>query len=474
MYSRRPKQVAAGRTEVQRMILLPLLVLLAGCGAGEAPRGSLPAGQDRPLLLLVTPGSVVDVDAVAHVSVKAAGADSTITLSPGSHGLAVAGRRVTGTFAGVGAVRVSVASRDSDGVLKTIQFNIVAPAPEPGRPVLPDRPFTYDDLQLDLPPSYRESRQSGAPYWDTTPETNPVSDAGATLGRVLFYDKRLSSTNTHSCGTCHQQKHGFAEPRSFSVGATGEPTRRNAMGLANVRYSLRDRFFADARVRTLESLALIPIQDHVEMANTLPNMVAKLQATDFYPPLFQAAFGSAQISADRVGMALAQFLRSLISYRAKVDTAYPEGGNSRFPEATPGFTAQENEGLKLLIDGNCLHCHVDRVLTMVDPSNTGLDVESVDPGQGDGTFRAASLRNIRHTAPYMHDGRFQSLREVIDHYDTGVKPAQSLSPLLRVRNGDAPRRLNLTERQKRALEAALDTFTDSAMLEDPKFSDPFH
>jgi cytochrome c peroxidase len=113
------------------------------------------------------------------------------------------------------------------------------------------------------------------------------------------------------------------------------------------------------------------------------------------------------------------------------------------------------------------------VLTMVDPSNNGLDLESADPGQGEGTFRAASLRNIRRTAPYMHDGRFVTLREVIDHYDHGIKAAEALSPLLRVRNGDEPRRLNLTERQKRALEAALDTFTDSAMLEDPKFSDPF-
>jgi cytochrome c peroxidase len=244
------------------------------------------------------------------------------------------------------------------------------------------------------------------------------------------------------------------------------------MALANVRYSLRNRYFADGRVRTLESLVLVPIQDHIEMANTLPNLVTKLGATDFYPPMFAAAFGTPQIDADRISRALAQFLRALISHRAPVDTAYADGDASRFPLPAAGFTAQQNEGLKLLIDGNCLHCHVDRVLTMVDPSNNGLDLESADAGQG-GTFRAASLSNIRQSAPYMHDGRFATLREVIDHYDHGIKPAPALSPLLRVLNGDAPRRLHLTESQKLALEAILDTLTDQAMLEDPKFSDPF-
>jgi len=448
------------------------LVLLAGCGNG----GRLPAVEtvtpEPDALVIVAPGSQVDVD----VARRFAGLGSTglqVRLSPESHGLHVVDNRVTGIFAGVGAVRVSVVATDDRGATSSGVFNIVAPAPEPGRPILPTTPHVYADSALDLPPAYEASRRSGAPYWDTTPQSNPVTNAGATLGRVLFYDRRLSSTNTHSCGTCHQQAHGFADPRPFSTGVTGEPTRRNAMGLANVRYSLRDRYFSDARVRTLEALALEPIQDPVEMANSLPRLVARLRATDFYPPLFQAAFGSPQITAERIGMALAQFLRSLISYRARLDSVYPEGGANAFPGPSPLFTARENEGLRLLIEGNCLHCHVDPVLTMVDPSNNGLDLESVDPGQGGGTFRAASLRNIRQTAPYMHDGRFATLREVIDHYDSGIKPSSSLSPVLRERNSDAPRRLNLTRRQKDALEAILDAFTDQAMLEDQKFSDPF-
>lgn len=451
-----------------RPISWSLLLLLAGCGSGGDTRSASPQFADDPALVLVTAGSSVDVD-VQRLLAAGDGAPLQLRLSPEAHGLSVAGGRVRGVFQGVGAVRVSVWSGASIGR----ELVIAAPAPEPGQPDLPASTYTYDDFQLGLPAPYLASRRSGAPFWDTTPGSNPVTNAGATLGRVLFYDKRLSSTNTHSCGSCHQQAHGFADPRPRSLGATGEPTPRNAMGLTNARYSLRNRYFADGRVRTLESLALMPIQDHLELANTLPNLVSKLRATAFYPLLFQAAFGTPEINADRIGMALAQFVRALVSYRAPVDAAYPEGSGNEFPRPTPKFTALQNQGLKLLIEGNCLHCHVDRVLTMVDPSNNGLDLESADPGQGGGTFRAASLRNIGRTAPYMHDGRFATLREVIDHYDHGIKAAPSLSPLLRVLNGDAPRRLNLTEPQKQALESILETFTDRAMLEDPKFSDPF-
>ena len=452
-------------------LLMPLLI--AGCGfrgdGGKPQQAASAEGQ----LVLVSPGSAVDIDVVGVGSPPGPEQQVRVQLSADAHGLVVAGTRIHGTFAGVGAVRVTLTmARDQDaGVLR--EFNIVAPAPEPGEPRLPAEPAVYEDFRLGMPAAYVESRRSGAPFWDTTPESNPVTDAGAALGRVLFYDKRLSATNTHSCGSCHQQRYGFADSRPLSVGVTGETTRRNAMALANVRYSLRNRFFADGRVRTLEELVLVPIQDHVEMANTLGNLERKLRATRFYPPLFKKAFGSPEIDSGRIARALAQFLRALVSYRAPVDVAYPEGGASRFPMPARAFTAQQNEGLRLLVDGNCLHCHVDRVLTMVDPSNNGLDVTSADPGQGEGTFRAASLRNIARTAPYMHDGRFGTLREVIDHYDHGIKPAPALSPLLRVRNGDAPRRLEMTASQKQAMESILEAFTDLAMLEDPKFSDPF-
>jgi cytochrome c peroxidase len=456
-----------------RPVALLLALLLAGCGSGGDRQKLRQEASSDGRLVLVSPGSVVDVDVVGADSPPGGERKIRVQLSADAHGLVVAGTRIQGTFAGVGAVRVTTTMARDQGAVVVRELNIVAPAPDPGEPHLPPEAAVYEDFRLGMPAAYAESRRSGAPFWDTTPESNPVTDAGAALGRVLFYDKRLSATNTHSCGSCHQQRYGFADPRPLSVGVTGETTRRNAMALANVRYSLRNRFFADGRVRTLEELVLVPIQDHIEMANTLGNLERKLRATRFYPPLFEKAFGSPEIDSGRIARALAQFLRALVSYRAPVDAAYAAGGASQFPMPARAFTAEQNEGLRLLVDGNCLHCHVDRVLTMVDPSSNGLDVTSADPGQGEGTFRAASLRNIARTAPYMHDGRFRTLREVIDHYDHDIQPAPALSPLLRVRNGDEPRRLGMTEGQKQAMEAILETFTDQAMLEDPKFSDPF-
>lgn len=473
MFSRRSRRDGAGRADALRCVALLLPLLLAGCGSGgDGPGPRRDVTADLPLVL-VSPGATVDLDVSRAKPGAAREQRIRVQLSADTHGLVVSGTRIQGTFAGAGAVRVTVTTEGGEGAAVVRQFNIAAPAPDPGEPQLPAAAAVYEDFRLGMPAAYVESRRSGSPFWDTTPGSNPVTDAGAALGRVLFYDKRLSATNTHSCGSCHQQRHGFADPRPMSVGVTGEATRRNAMALANVRYSLRNRFFADGRVRTLEALVLVPIQDLIEMGNTLPNLEKKLRATSFYPPLFEKAFGTPGIDSDRIARALAQFLRALVSYRAPVDAAYPDGGAGQFPMPARAFTARQNEGLRLLIEGNCLHCHVDRVLTMVDPSNNGLDVVSVDPGQGDGTFRAASLRNIARTAPYMHDGRFRTLREVIDHYDHDIKPAAALSPLLRVRNGDAPRRLDMTEEQKQAMEAILEAFTDRAMLEDPKFSDPF-
>jgi cytochrome c peroxidase len=217
----------------------------------------------------------------------------------------------------------------------------------------------------------------------------------------------------------------------------------------------------------------MPIRDATELANSLPNAISKLAAEDFYPPLFQAAFGTPQITPERVAQALAQFVRALISYRARMDQAYPDSAGLSFPQQSPLLTPLEDEGLVVFVNSRCGSCHNDRVFTTLDTSNNGLDEVQADPGGFEGKFRAASLRNIRSSAPYMHDGRFANLREVIDHYDSGIKMSRNLGFPLRATNQQQPLRLNLTARQKDALEAFLDTFTDDAMLSDPKFSDPF-
>jgi cytochrome c peroxidase len=428
-------------------------------------------------LVLVSPNGPVNHD-VSQGGTTAADTENdllnySVQLSAERHGLSVSGQRVVGTFSGTGAVRVTVTASDPFGATATEVFNIVAPAALPGRPVLPQVSNVYDDFQLPLPDAYVKSPNLVAPFWDTTPATNPTTNAGATLGRVLFYDKRLSSTNTHSCGSCHEQQHGFANASPVSVGATGEAGRRNAMGLTNARYNLRDTYFVDSRARTLEGLALMPISDQTELANTLPNAIAKLAAEDFYPPLFQAAFGSPEITSQRIALALAQFVRSLISYRARMDQVYPDGSGVSFPGQSPLMTPLENEGVVVFVNSRCGFCHSSRVFTSADTSNNGLDEVQADPGGFGGAFRVASLRNIRSSAPYMHDGRFATLREVIDHYDSGIKMSGNLAGLLRTQNQQEPLRLNLTEREKQALEAFLDTLTDEAMLSDPKFSDPF-
>ncbi len=425
---------------------------------------------------LLTVGAVVSYDVTqgggAFKDVDGDPITYEVTLSRVPRGLSVIGTNVVGTFDSVGAVRVTVTATDSFSASTESSFLIAAAAPEPGRPNLPTQSHTYNDGSLPLPHNFRISRQHVIPFWDTTPDDNPTTDSGGTLGRVLFYDKRLSLTNTHSCGSCHQQAHGFSDPTRFSEGIIGEPTKRNAMGLTEVRYSIHNLFFSDMRVSSLETLALMPIQEQTELGNSLPRVIERLSATDFYPPLFTAAFGSPEITSERIAKALAQFLRSLISYNAKVD-AYENPPNGQpSPPLEAVFTPQELIGRDVYRNNNCFFCHEGDTQSSFDTSNNGLDEVFTDPGSGDGQFRTASLRNVAFTAPYMHDGRFATLREVVDHYDHGVKSSPHLARLLQDGSGNA-RRMNLTEAQKEGLIAFLHALSDEHFLRDARFSDPF-
>src|SRR5262249_23840887 len=156
---------------------------------------------------------------------------------------------------------------------------------------LPETPYRYADVEL---PAHFQSR--AARRFDNTPRDNPVTDAGATLGRVLFYDTRLSANNTTACGTCHHQANAFAEPQRFSKGFEGKSVDRNAMGLSEVRFYPRGRFFWDERARSLEEQALLPIQNKVEMGQDLAKLVEILGADDVYPELFRKAFGSREVT----------------------------------------------------------------------------------------------------------------------------------------------------------------------------------
>jgi cytochrome c peroxidase len=430
-----------------------------------------PAVASSNRLLLTGIGQHVNVDALQGGTTfgpdpQGDPVSYQVTTSARPQGLVISGTQVAGVMTGIGAVRIRVTATDTYGASSFDEFIIAVPGPEPASPRLPSASYVYEDARLALPTPFRTPPGATDTLGDTVPGRNPITDAGATLGRVLFYDRRLSVTNTQACGSCHEQAHGFAGTTRFSQGATGDLTRRNTMGLAEVRYNGRDHYFWDERARTLEALALMPIQDTTELANTMPNVVARLRATDFYPGLFQAAFGTPDIDSDRIARALAQFLRSLVSWQARVD---------RVENPLPGsaesvFSALEEQG-RAIVQGQCAVCHQTTLRSLQVPMSNGLDSVVTDPGAGRGIFRAASLRNIARTAPYMHDGRFATLREVIDHYDHGIQDAPALPSELK--EGGVPRRFNFSEADKVALEAFLNTFTDEEFLADPRFSDPF-
>ncbi len=315
---------------------------------------------------------------------------------------------------------------------------------------------------------------------DNTPGNNPVTNAGATLGRVLFYDKRLSANQTVSCSSCHQAEHGFSDPARFSTGFEGGLTGRNSMGLTNARYYLRENFFWDERAATLEDQTLEPIQNHIEMGMTLDVLNTRLATEPYYAELFTAAFGDPAINSNRISRALSQFVRSIVSGNSKYDQGVPLGFTN--------FTPQENQGRAIFTGpaGGCAACHgSDNFVPGAPIFNNGLENPYVDKGVGaltglatdEGLFKVPSLRNIELTAPYMHDGRFATLEQVVDFYNAGVVNHPNLSPPLRVPPGlpgaGTPRRLNLTNIEKAALVAFMKTLTDRSVTTDPKFSDPF-
>lgn len=307
-----------------------------------------------------------------------------------------------------------------------------------------------------------------------------VTDAGATLGRVLFYDASLSVDGTVSCSSCHHQEFAFADPAAKSVGVSGHPTLRNAMGLFNFRY--QRRMFWDLNTVGLEAQVLQPVVHPDEMAMPLDALPEKLQALEYYPPLFEAAFGDAAVTNERVQSSLAQFLMAFQSYSSRFDAGLDNGFE--------GFTPQEIQGKDLFFNGitRCNQCHSGKNLFSTQAFINGMEIDYAaagDAGIGalsgaasdDGRFKTVSLRNVGLTAPYMHDGRFATLRDVVDFYSDGIQPHPYLDERLSVNGfgvpGQEPYQLNLTEEEREALVAFMHTFTDTVMVQAEWLSDPF-
>lgn len=298
------------------------------------------------------------------------------------------------------------------------------------------------------------------------PADNPLTEEGVELGRMLFHDKRLSVNQTQSCASCHDQGHAFADVRRFSVGAEQQVGKRNAMPLFNLAW--QQAFFWDGRAPTLRQQVLMPIQDAHEMNETLPKVVAKLSADAKCVEAFQRAFGVSRITENEIAKALEQHLLTLVSQESRFDHA---------ARKVAELTESEKRGLRLFVTefdpkrglrgADCFHCHGGTLFMSQAFANNGLALTEDDIGRmavtkdeaDRGKFKTPSLRNIARTAPYMHDGRFATLEEVVEHYSRGVRTSPTLDPNLAKHPAGG---IQLTAEEKADLVAFLKTLTDES------------
>lgn len=317
---------------------------------------------------------------------------------------------------------------------------------------------------------------------DNSPADNRVTDAGATLGRVLFYDRALSLTQTVSCASCHQRNNGFTDGAVRSEGHAGGLTGQHSMRLANANFYPGEEMFWDRRAADLEDQATQPVHDAIEMGFDasvgFDSLLRRLSTLPYYPILFETAFGTPAVTEDRMRRALAQFVRSIQSVDSKFDAGYAQVFNRNAPGGNvqadfPNFTAAENRGKQLFLNPlgrggvGCGGCHQPPTFALAAGSRSnGLDAgETV-------VFKSPSLKNVAMGGPYMHDGRFATLEEVIDHYDQNVQAGPALDPRLRLPNGP-PAQLDLSDADKAALRDFMLTLDDPELTTDPKFGNPF-
>ncbi len=340
---------------------------------------------------------------------------------------------------------------------------------------LTDIPYDPKTYEIIVPCDYPEM---------PIPADNPMTIDGFELGRHLFYDPILSADSTQSCSSCHLPSGSFTDNLPVSVGIDGIAGRRSSMSLLNIGYVTQDLFW-DGRSATLEEQALLPVEDPIELHHSWPAVVEQLRRHESYPEMFRKAFGISntnEITKELAAKALAQFERALVS-----------SGQSRYDRwrCETGFLLTESEINGLLLYTNedddhpgCTHCHSREAQLFSDFTikNNGLDsvgptVEDlnnfIDKGLGEvtnnvfdnGKFRVPSLNNIAMTAPYMHDGRFNTLEEVIDHYSSGGKTSFNIDPNVHS--------FNLTTEEKEDLIEFLHTLTDTEFMNNPAFQNPF-
>lgn len=318
---------------------------------------------------------------------------------------------------------------------------------------------------------------------------NSITDIGATLGRVLFYDRNLSLNKTVSCASCHKQAFAFGDTAQQSKGLNGGLTGRHSMRLVNARFAAETRFFWDERATSLEDQTTRPIQDHIEMGFSgangdpgLDSLIRRLEAIDYYDELFARAFGDAAITESRMQQALAQFVRSIQSFDSRYDAGRAQVPNDGAP--FPNFTADENAGKQLFLNppnqggAGCQGCHRAPEFDIDSASrNNGVIGVAGSPGQTDLTnTRAPSLRNLFNpngvlNGPLMHTGAFPTLEAVIDHYN--LVPQNPGNTNLDPRVSGPGGNLQLTAQEKSQLVSFLKTLTGSEVFTHSRWSNPF-
>lgn len=355
----------------------------------------------------------------------------------------------------------------------------------------------YFNIDFNTLPNYSEQFIPNYITKDNTPSNNPITDNGATLGRILFYDTNLSVNNTVSCSSCHQQEHAFSDTEMVSQGVDGV-TGRHSMRLINSRFANENNFFWDERANSLEEQTTMPIQDHIEMGFSGENgdlsfndLTTKLGSIDYYPELFTFTFGDDDITENRIQLALAQFIRSIQSFDSKYDTGRTLANNDGQPFVN--FTAQENNGKNLFLQPpvfdnqgirvnggiGCAGCHQAPEFD-IDPNSLNNGVIGITNGVGTDltVTRAPSLRDVikvngDSNGPFMHIGISNNLITVIEHYDiintagnTNIDPR--LAP-----NGNG-QQLNMTQLEKDAIIVFINTLSGTDVYTNEKWSNPFN
>lgn len=337
-------------------------------------------------------------------------------------------------------------------------------------PVAPDGNYTPTPKPLAIPPIFEQLLPP-----PNIPSNNPQTVEGIALGRKLFFDPILSGDGTQACASCHRPDRSFTDPSRFSVGIDGIEGTRNSMPIYNMAWNSKNKFFWDGRAVSIEDQALGPVENPIEMHNTWENAVASLQSHADYPELFNKAFGTSNITKELAVKAIAQFERTLISANSPFDQYLLGDENALTPQEKNGFAIFMDESR-----GDCFHCHGNNNNPLWTDNifhNNGLDAIITDKGLGavtgdpndDGKFKSPSLRNLAYTPPYMHDGRFATLDEVIDHYSEGLVYSRTIDPLMKAvsRGG-----VHLTESDKADLKAFLLSLSDPSFINNPDFQDP--